>query len=63
MITNNKDECTRLRTLLVHNPEEFQNVWIKSFSNNYKILIKFIIYNKNSIIIILLLKRKKKKKI
>jgi len=56
MITNNKDECTRLRTLLVHNPEEFQNVWIKSFSNNYKILIKFIIYNKNSIIIILLLK-------
>jgi len=28
MINNNKDECGRLRTLLVHNPEEFKNVCI-----------------------------------
>jgi chromosome segregation ATPase len=33
MITNNKDECTRLRTLLVHNPEEFQNV-INNLNNS-----------------------------
>ncbi|ORX81054.1 hypothetical protein BCR32DRAFT_268518 [Anaeromyces robustus] len=32
MINNNKDDCNRLRTLLVHNPEEFKNV-IKNLNN------------------------------
>jgi len=37
MINNNQEESNRLRTLLVHNPEEFKKVIIKIYNiNNLK---------------------------